>query len=188
MDSKKVIILNGAPSTGKDTIAFSLQEALHFEKKEVKQELFKIALSISGISDEEWFDRYDNRSHNLKEASWDKLGGLSQREFMIKISEDWMKPVFGNDIFGIKAAESVLNSDEEIFIFSDGGFKEELDAMSRLLGEDNVLLIRLHRDGCSFKNDSRTHLDHKHAYDVHNNGSVRGVCQEIYGIFINSIL
>ena len=183
MGSKKVIILNGAPSTGKDAIAFLFQEKLGWEKKEVKQELFSIALSLSGVSEEDWFTRYDDREGNLKEASWSRLGGLSQREFSIKISEDWMKPVFGKDVFGIKAAEGVVNSEGDVFVFSDGGFQEELDAMISVLGEDNVLLIRLHRDGCSFENDSRTHLTHKHSEDIYNNGTISEAYDRIFQAF-----
>jgi len=186
--NKKIIVLNGAPSTGKDTITHFFSDKLDFEKMEMKKELFDIALSVSGISKEDWFERYGDREDNLKEVPWDKLNGISQREFLIKISEDWMKPVFGNDVFGIKAANRVLDSDKKMFMFSDGGFIEEFNAITSVFGEDNVLLVRLHREGCSFEGDSRTHLSHKHEVDVHNNGSIRAACQEIFGEYVNRVL
>ena len=185
---KKVIILNGAPSTGKDTIAHFFRDELYFEKMEVKTELFSIALSVSGISEKDWFERYDDRENNLKEVPWGKLNGISQREFLVKISEDWMKPVFGDDVFGIKAANRIMDSENELFIFSDGGFKEEFDAITSVVGEENVLLIRLHRNGCSFEGDSRSHLSHKHEIDIQNDGNVRDACKKVYGAFIHKIL
>lgn len=185
---RKVIILNGAPSSGKDTIAKLFSDMLGFEHMEVKAELFKIALQLSGISEEDWFDRYDDRENNLKEQPWDRLGGLSQREFLIKISEEWMKPVFGNHIFGKKAADSVmlLNNDSEA-VFSDGGFQDELNAMSNELGEDNILLVRLHRKGCSFDGDSRSHLTHKHEIDIHNDSSAIEAVRAIHKHYIENV-
>ena len=178
---RKVIILNGAPSSGKDTIAKLFKDQINFEHMEVKAELFKIALQLSGISHGDWFERYDNRENNFKEQPWDRLGGLSQREFLIKISEEWMKPVFGNHIFGKKAAESVmLLNDDSVAVFSDGGFQDELNAMVQELGEDNILLVRLHREGCSFVNDSRSHLSHKHEIDIYNDLSVSSAATTIH--------
>tara|TARA_R110000744_G_scaffold7342_4_gene25345 strand:- start:1461 stop:2036 length:576 start_codon:yes stop_codon:yes gene_type:complete len=186
---RKVIVLNGAPSSGKDTIAKLFRGRQNFYHMEVKAELFKIALQLSGISKEDWFDRYDDRENNLKEQPWDRLGGLSQREFLIKISEEWMKPVFGNHVFGKKAAESVQSNGRSTseFIFSDGGFQDELDAMVEELGEDNILLIRLHREGCSFEGDSRGFLKHKHEHDVHNNETAQKAFQEIFFKYVDSI-
>jgi len=185
---KKVIVLNGAPSTGKDTIAHFFRNKFYFEKMEIKTELFAAALSISGISEQDWFERYENRKDSLKEVPWDRLNGISQREFLIKISEEWMKPVFGNSVFGIKAAKRILKSEEDIFIFSDGGFQEEFDAITSAVGEDNVLLIRLHRNGCSFEIDSRSHLNHKHEADIHNDSDIDSACREIFDLYVNKIL
>jgi hypothetical protein len=186
---RKVIVLNGAPSSGKDTIANFFRERLRFSHQEVKQELFDVALAISGIDRVEWFIRYDDRTFNTKEKPWDKLLGLSQREYLIKISEEWMKPVFGSDIFGKKAGQRIMASSHVggEFIFSDGGFQDELDAMSREIGTDNILLVRLHRDGCNFKNDSRSHLRHRHEVDITNDGTVQEVCKLILLAYMETI-
>ena len=91
---KFVIILNGPPSSGKDAGCMELKKFFpHSRHSEMKEHLFEMALLISGVSKEHWFQRYNNR--DLKELPWDKLGGLTQREFLIRISEDWCKPVFG---------------------------------------------------------------------------------------------
>jgi hypothetical protein len=171
-----VVILNGPPNSGKDAIAKALANWCNVVHLEMKECMFSIALATSGVTEKDWYQRYNNRE--LKEEPWSILGGLSQRQFMIKISEEWMKPLFGKDVFGVRAAESArqkiwTTQGKYAVVFTDGGFKEELDAMVRTLGEDNVLLVRVHRDGTNFDNDSRNYLpDIKHTHDLHNDDTL----------------
>lgn len=154
----RVILLNGAPGSGKDTIAELLRMWHGFEQCEFKAPLFAIAGAASGICPLLWEQRYEDRE--MKEKPWDLLGGLSQREFMIKISEDWVKPVFGEEHFGILAARAAQQSMEEgnDVVFSDSGFPEEMEPLIDLFGVDDVLLVRLNREGYSFDNDSRDYI------------------------------
>lgn len=179
----KVIILNGPPGSGKDTIARHMaQEWTYpgFRWMEVKARLFEQALGVSGISDMEWFERYKDRE--LKETPWDKLAGLSQREFMIKISEEWVKPVFGKDYYGVQAGEAALkyiNLGTNV-VFSDGGFQEEFDTIKSIVGKNNILLVKLFRDGTSWKGDSRSYLKNNdwEVY-IENNGTIQDVIGRI---------
>lgn len=165
MNKLKVIVLNGPPGSGKDTIA----SMLPLKHLEVKEPLFRQALALSCIDPDEWWNRYNDRE--LKELPWDKLGGLSIREFMIKISEEYVKPIFGEDFYGIEAGRSATKS-EIGAVFSDGGFQEEFDTICDYIGPENVLLVRLHRDGCTFEGDSRSYLWHSNEIDVFNNGDI----------------
>lgn len=157
----KVIILNGPPGSGKDVIAKYMSESnggIDVFHREVKKTLFKQALAISGINEEDWFLRYEDRE--LKNKPWDKLGGLSQRQFLIKISEEWVKPVFGKDFYGEvagKLAKDYVNHKCTV-VFSDGGFQEEFDTIKKIVGEENILLVRLYRGECTFEGDSRSYL------------------------------
>jgi hypothetical protein len=45
-----------------------------------------------------------------------------------------------------------------VIVCSDVGFQSELDVIIHEFGANNVLLFRLHRDGCGFENDTRSHL------------------------------
>lgn len=148
-----VIILNGPPGCGKDTIAEEMRNTIGFHKCSFKEPMFTIALSASGISELDWWSRYYDRS--LKEEPWDRLGGLSCREFLIKISEEWIKPVFGPNAFSKLAFSQVKPG---VSVFSDGGFSEEFNEMVAEFGRRNVKLVRLHRDGYSFAGDSRDYL------------------------------
>lgn len=160
MRQPKIIILNCPKQTGKDTIADLFNNRLNFNKMEFKDHLFFLALSVSGISREDWFTRYNTPD---KENPWDRLGGLSQREFLIKISEEWIKPVFGKYHFGQKAADKIGEilknpSTSDYFIFSDGGFKEELEPIVNRYGAENILILQWTRNFVSWGNDSRTWL------------------------------
>lgn len=152
-----IVILNAPPHCGKDTIANILKDSHGFAKTEFKHTMFKAALGLSGLSEEEYMARYNNRE--LKESPWDKLGGLSCRGFMIHISENVMKPLFGQDVFGKRASSAcdfAMTCGYDNIVFSDGGFIDEIKALHE--GGHEVLVVRLHRDGYGFGNDSRNYL------------------------------
>lgn len=162
-----ILVLNAPPSAGKDTLADRFVELYEYRKASFKSSMFSIATAVSGISEEDWFTRYNDRS--LKEEPWDRLGGLSCRQFMIKISEDWIKPVFGKDHFG-KVTADMLENDKS-YVFSDGGFVEEIYPLAIKFWYDDIFIVRLHRAGCSYEGDSRSYLpdsrmDNVHSVDV----------------------
>lgn len=151
------VILNGPPGVGKDTIGALLAKQ-GFAQMSFKSPMFNIALAASGLGRAAFFERYNDR--NLKEVPWDVLGGLSCRQFLIKISEEWIKPLFGKQHFGALAADAAKAYSEAgtNVVFTDGGFPEELDFLKHYLGTDHVLLVRLHREGYTFEGDSRDYL------------------------------
>lgn len=154
----KVIILNGPAGCGKDTLAMALVE-MGFAKgtTSFKNPMFNIALAALGPDTyHEFLDGYDDRAR--KEKPEDFLNGLSRRQFMIAISEQFIKPVFGDDYFGKYLAENLPDGDE-VFVVSDGGFASEV-APIVAAGHD-VRIVRLHREGYTFIGDSRGYL-----YDV----------------------
>lgn len=188
MEKGIVIILNGPPSSGKDSIAHAISETkgmfpgheqpIHLE---VKQVLFEQVLAISQISSKEWFDRYNDRT--LKEMPWGRLGGLSCREFMIKVSEEYVKPIFGSDFYGKSASLRAFNAigNSQTAVFSDGGFQSEFNSIRDVVGEDNILLVRLHRLDLSFDSDSRDYLSHPpFEMDLYNNESIGWAVKEIH--------
>lgn len=151
---KTVLILNGPPGCGKDTLQAAMSQRYGIERQSMKAPMFDIAKAILGPVDfKRFMADYDNRSE--KENPQDYLQGESPRTFMIWISEHVIKPKFGNQHFG-KLASDALKTERNTAIFSDGGFPDEV----RRLVDDGykVKLVRLHREGFDFGGDSRDYI------------------------------
>lgn len=152
----KIIILNAPPGAGKDTIGklIEYKSPTHVLQLSFKQPMFEIALAILGKRKYAAFiEAYNDRKR--KEKPLECLNGKTPREFMIWISEDVIKPQFGNDYFGRRFNEIARTSDYPI-ICTDGGFPDEVIALVESGHE--VKMCRLHRRGYSFENDSRDYI------------------------------
>lgn len=153
-----IVILNGPPGCGKDTIADILHKEYDFLHHAMKDSLVVAAAGIAGIS---LGRMHSLLSRNTKD-SFNHLLGMTPREWLIEVSENIIKPRFGSSTFGareaIKCQREIAKGNQSI-VYSDGGFPEELQAMATVLGEENILLVRLRRDGYTFDGDSRTYLD-----------------------------
>ena len=186
-DGKVVVILNAPPGAGKDTLACDydwvtdvgnllLNEWQHdrhsvFNSEPIKEEFkqplrsiaYDVVLTVYGNEVAKEF-LYRLLDRELKEEAWEKLGGMSPRQFLIYTSENYVKVCFGGNIFGKIAARSVvevpvyLRTGGTIHIFSDGGFAEEIDEVVKAVGAENVYIFQWSADGCSFKGDSRRYL------------------------------
>ena len=186
-DGKVVVILNAPPGAGKDTLANNeywvtdvgnllLNEWQHdrhsvFNSEPIKEEFkqplrsiaYDVVLTVYGNEVAKEF-LYRLLDRELKEEAWEKLGGMSPRQFLIYTSENYVKVCFGGNIFGKIAARSVvevpvyLRTGGTIHIFSDGGFAEEIDEVVKAVGAENVYIFQWSADGCSFKGDSRRYL------------------------------
>lgn len=155
-----IVILNGPPGCGKDTIAKIMEVEYDFLHNSMKSSLIKAAAGIAGISEGQlllWLN-----SRETKEVPRVDLAGLSPRKLLIHASEQVVKPLFGKKVFGEREAKKCNQAIAEghwSIVYSDGGFPEELEAMSQWLGEENILLVRLRRDGYTFAGDSRNYLE-----------------------------
>jgi hypothetical protein len=148
-----IFILNGPPGSGKDS-ACSILKILGYKHLSFKYHLFRETAKYFNISIDWFMDGYDDR--RIKERSEDWLNGFSRREALIYVSEEIIKPTHGSDYFGKKAAEEMQPN--VLYCFSDGGFKEELQPIINKLGTENIILIQLTREGCSFSSDSRRYI------------------------------
>lgn len=152
----KIIILNAPHGAGKDTIGKLIEEHSPNRVRMIsfKQPMFNIALAILGARRYgDFIMAYNDRE--TKEKPLDFLMGMSPRQFMIWISEDVIKPKFGNDYFGRRFDEVAKESDDPV-ICTDGGFSDEVIALIEAGHE--VKLCRLHRRGFGFQGDSRSFI------------------------------
>ena len=170
----KVILVNGPARSGKDTLAEFLtngrftsdnspyyfpHQTYPFKFAGVMHQLWKdIFLNITEEDDfNDWVDgSRKNETHPFL--------GCSYREAMIDFSENYIKPRYGINFFGRLTAEEIAQSqkffkEDIVAVVSDSGFKEEAVSIIEKFGAENVLLVKLYRDGYSFNGDSRNYID-----------------------------
>lgn len=97
---------------------------------------------------------------------------LSIRQAMIYVSEILIKPRFGEDYFGLARANEVESN--EVVIDDSCGFLEELPPLIDKIGNENILLVRIHQYGKDFSGDSRKYIPEgvlTNVVDIWNNGS-----------------
>jgi hypothetical protein len=173
---KTVIIFNGKPKSGKDTLAKYLMDnffddMIHLENKSI---LIKQCCAIADIDIEEWNTIYNN----YKDIPWDKLNGLTSRQFLIYVAEKVVKKVLGKDFYGKYLSKEISKSDNKLFVITDGGFKEELFAILNNPKIYRVILFRINRDNIPKIKDSRKDLskikhDKLRVYKINNNTSIQ---------------
>ena len=158
MSNKTVIILNGPPGSGKDTIADFIAAEFNADHLRFKTKLYAITALINNIK-LDTFMRY--ASDKDTKDSVELARGLTARQLLIETSENVIKPYYGKDYFGNDVGDSILKSDKSLFVLSDGGFPEELSSMiaAGRLNRSDVVIVKLYRNGCNFDKDSRSYFD-----------------------------
>ena len=157
----RIIVLNAPPSSGKGVAQDVLARFEYATPMSFKTPLVQLTKTIYGITDQQWDSWYQPEE---KEVYRDELDSLSCREALIHVSEDIIKPNFGEDYFGKMMVKSIYNdtsSYTKTYVIDDGGFDHEIIPLMEEFGRRNLYLITIERDGHSFVNDSRNWLDKK---------------------------
>lgn len=172
----KVILINGPARSGKDTLADVLEDAQYewASKKDLSYVLcrFKFAGMMHKMWREVFWDYLapdedtflDYVDGSKKNEVFEPLG-VSYRQAMIAFSEDFIKPLLGTSFFGRYTAQQIARQqlwypkNELVAIISDSGFAEEAVAIIEKFGAENVLHIKLYREGFTFSGDSRNYID-----------------------------
>ena len=157
----KIILLNGAPFSGKDTLAIRLVDRLdNAEYVMFKQPLY-----------ERFADRHNLPFSRVKEIC-DGVGkdhpnalinGLIPRAELIDISENEIKVQHGQDGVAKIVCDNIRaipDYENKTIVFPDSGFPNELVYLQSQFPDAEIILVRILRDGCDFKKqkDSRSYL------------------------------
>lgn len=166
----KLFFFNGPPRSGKDTAAQFMYQynsakgpmiigakhnRAHFDRFSMPCK--SAFAAIVGAEMDVWGNVEPYESTKGEIIPW---LGVSYRQWQIDFSENFMKPQYGNDIFGRLFCQRNKDKKGAIFI-PDSGFREEAEYIASQFGVENILLIRVHRPGFDFTGDSRSYL-----YDV----------------------
>lgn len=160
---KTVIVLNGPPRCGKDTLSGML--AAEFGAVELKFAaiLKRMVHQAFGLHDVP-VDHFEA----VKDQPQDTFFGRTPREAYIAFSETFIKPLYGQKFFGTELARQIAGSGAERFVVSDGGFPAEMEPLYEVA---RVELVHVKRPGCDFSNDSRDWLPHPDL-ELHNVGDL----------------
>lgn len=180
----KVVLLNAPPNTGKDFAAEYLNKATAAHVFEFKSTIFNIAIAMTGLSREEYFEIYNNRE--LKELPHQKFLGKSPRGLNIWISENVMKPEFGEGYFGKAVVPAVMDNLHKGVVFSDSGFPQEASEVCKYLERpSDLVVVRFTRNGATFEGDSRDYLKEEDLpkgvrfFDTDNDGDIEDFVDDI---------
>lgn len=164
-----IILINGAPRSGKDFAGRMLSDDLPgrwvvtkfaAEVKERCHAAYGIVNTLGTPAPDDYFE-------DVKDEPCDRFFGLTPRQAYIHFSETYLKAVHGEDIFGrlllgrinrIRTGASAYGLCQG-FIITDSGFVPEAEVLVKEFGPEDITLIRLHRPGYTFEDDSRSLID-----------------------------
>ncbi len=173
---RKILLLNGCPSSGKDTIANYIVEKYGYKTLAFKDQAFKDVYTHFGLTEKEYMDMYNDRSK--KDSPVDKLGNRSPRKAMQYVVEEINKPKYGKDYLAKHTLEIVLKDVYNNYVISDLGLEEEELAVHLLLEKEKYQIIYISRDGFDFTNDTRSKRN-KIDYHIDNNESLEELFKKV---------
>jgi hypothetical protein len=151
------ILFNGPPRSGKDTAAKIALDYVHKTHGAYWEKFsYPLKRGFAGIVDHSIDDEGNvDTFEKIKEDIIPFLG-VSYRQFQIDMSEKFMKPLYGNNIFGrllLQRCHEIasMSSYPPVFIVSDCGFQIECD----VLKDHNILFFNMIRPNTSYTGDSR---------------------------------
>lgn len=159
----KIIGFSGPPRSGKDTIAKELALAIHASEYQfghadptpkvkidsLSMPMRKMAFALLDIPYSEAM--YES----MKDTQFAIFDYKTLREFMIDLSERFMKPRYGHGVWGLALLWKPSNQNVDFLIVPDVGFKVEVDLFWAFANE--YLPINVYRNGFDWDNDSRSH-------------------------------
>lgn len=179
----KLILLNGPPRSGKDTLGQGLIEHLTKQGYYAFHEKFSAPLktSFAGMMKRPMFKDFivgyweDRKEHIVPGL------GVSFRKWQQDMSERFMKPCYGQDIFGRLLHQRLIdkgvfdtNEKPAVAVITDCGFQVEVDYLLQHLTKADIIVFQIHRAGCTFEGDTRELVtNHKgETIGIVNNGTI----------------
>jgi len=175
-----IIGLTGKPQVGKTTYASYLQHYLQeeFHIKVVREKFARplggMAQALLGMNDED----FKRIREEKKDDPLRMFYGYTLRQLLITISEEWMKPKFGSDVFGKlmgqRLGPKAHIDPTTVTIIDDCGFADEVNVLQQYY-RSRFLLIKIERKNTTYIPDSREDLVSSAV--LHNDGTEAALAQ-----------
>lgn len=157
--TQRIIVLNGPSKVGKDFIGQELISNMITPNGICMKFATPMKAAVRelmgyGSPWDDWFEK--NKDEETFEC-WENTA----RSLYIWMSEVCAKPKFGNDFFGVNLLRRMAKIRDyyDTFVITDSGFVEELIPILKAFKKENILLVKLARQGVEYKsNDSRKYI------------------------------
>lgn len=170
MMNGKLILVNGPPRSGKDTVGQILQ-SYHESSSPRAVYLAKMAGALktathalySELTKDVEFPLKHDAFEAVKDQPCDEFLGATPRQAYIAVSEQLVKPLHGQSTWGRILANN-LSKDwlardaADYVVVTDSGFAPEAIPLMELFGVENTVLLHLYRPGTDFSKDSRNYI------------------------------
>lgn len=166
----RIILLNGPPGSGKDTLGPVLARA--YGGLTLNKFSAPIKAAVCDL-----FDMKPADIEQYKDAPTPILQGRSYRQLQIDLGT-WARHTYGEEMFALLAARRFMRNWKRNYrgaVFTDLGFPIEAQVLSELLPSRRMVITRVIRAGTTFANDSRGYVDGERfgvpTFDIHNDGT-----------------
>lgn len=146
----RIVLVNGPPQCGKDTLATMIQRRLGASVCAIHKfaEPLKVGGAAAlGIPLDVLEARYKSSPLPGMSITW--------REYQISMSEEWYKPLLGRYIFGELLKWRILRDPRPMNVISDSGFTYEAKPLVDLFGVERVFVVKIDRQNYTYDGDSR---------------------------------
>lgn len=174
--TQKIILLNGCPSSGKDTIANYVVKEYKYKTIAFKDKAYIDVIDHYKIDHNEYMTLYNDRT--TKDSPSDKLDGLSPRKAMQYVVEKIKKPEHGKDYLAKYTLNIILNDPNNNYIVSDLGLDEEEELVHSLLENKNYKIVYINRENYTFENDTRSKRN-KIDFTIDNDSDENGLYKKV---------
>ena len=153
--NKKIFLFNGSPGSGKDHAAKWMASTYEGCKLDKFARILKERThALYGFP-----ERDSNYYEDCKDEPNEDFYGLTPRQAYINVSQTYFKLHHGDRIFGEILAKELDTYNWDIVAISDLGFEDEAQVLIEKYGAENIILVRVHREGHDFSKDSRSYVN-----------------------------
>lgn len=154
MVKKNILLLNGPPRSGKDTLAKQLVDQYGFAHFKITSRWKERVHALYGMDPLKFpHDHFEA----VKDTPQGAFYGLTPRQAYIEVWEKYFLPKHGENVLMDWLIGDIDNSPNENIVISDVGFDRECKYLFQYYGKQ-CLLTKIFRSGYNFVNDTRDYV------------------------------